>query len=132
MTWATMKRIEQKVEIHDGIPKLEDLQKAVGGYVEVREVGPDSLTMWCNEDVPEKFTGTKQRWELENHKASFMMQDSGYGGDWIAGDVAFTGGPDDQGETTGLSDKQIAYLRHVEKNTKMIGIGPTGEFGVHG
>lgn len=107
MTWATLKT-DGEFAVHEGIPELEDLQAAVGGYVQVLEVKSE-ITMWCNEDVPEKFMGVPRR-EWENPLATWLVQDAGIN-DVIAKDVAFTGGPDEEGETTGLTEEQVEYLR---------------------
>ncbi len=101
MTWATLK-MDGEFAVREGIPKLEDLQAAVGGYVQVLEIR-EGITMWCNEDVPEKFMGVP-RLVWENPLATWLVQDAGIE-DVIAKDVAFTGGPDDEGETLGLTDE---------------------------
>lgn len=80
----------------------EVLRNAVGGYIECVALS-DTLDMWVNEDgklisLPINSTATFL-WTLV------------YGPtDVIVGDVIFTGGVDDEGETLGLSDDQIERL----------------------
>lgn len=83
----------------------EVLSGAVGGYIECVSV-KDDLDMWVNEEgkligLPLNPIGTRVWREV-------------YGPtDVIAGDIIFTGGVDDEGETLGLSDIHIARLDEV-------------------
>lgn len=116
MTWATMKQDDQRLVVHNGIPKLEQLQAAVGGLVDVSELRDDGLTMWVNDEgkLPwTAFGGPLMRIELENKRGTVLMQAAGWD-DWTAGDVAFTGGPDSDGNTTSLTDEQITYLEATD------------------
>jgi hypothetical protein len=115
MTWMTLTKNGRK-ESHKGIPTLADLQKAVGGYVEVFDL-ERRVSMWCNEEAKINSTllgGTETRMELENVKATHLITNHGPGlfpNDYIGGDVAFTGQPDDNGETTGLTAEGIEMVR---------------------
>lgn len=80
----------------------EVLRDAVGGYIECVSLAND-LEMWVNEEgkllgLPLNVIGT-HCWETYYGKT-----------DWIAGDVIFTGGCDEDGETLGLPDYAIARL----------------------
>lgn len=77
--------------------ELEALQKAVGGWVQAIGLRPD-LTMWLNEEG--KVNG------LPHNQIGQAFWDNVYGEgtDYISGDVVFTGGTDENGETLALSD----------------------------
>jgi hypothetical protein len=104
------------MESREGVPDLEDLQKAVGGYVEVFDLD-HGVSMWSNEEAKVNSTllgGTETRADLENVKATYLMTHRGPGlfpNDYVGGDVAFTGQPDDEGETTGLPAEGIEMIR---------------------
>lgn len=73
---------------------LEKLQGAVGGWVQPVDLR-DDLTLWCNEEgkligLTPNVIGT-HLWEK-----SFGMTDV------IMGDIVFTGGTDDEGESLAL------------------------------
>jgi hypothetical protein len=77
--------------------ELETLQKAVGGWVQAIGLRPD-LTLWLNEES--KLLG------LPHNQIGQAFWDNVYGEgtDYITGDVVFTGGTDEDGETLALSD----------------------------
>lgn len=78
----------------EGLASLEELQGAVGGYIEA--VGlPDGSTMFLNEEG--KLNGLPVN-EVATALAREMIQKD----DWIAGDVALVGPTDDEGESTSL------------------------------
>jgi hypothetical protein len=112
MAWATM-AVEGTMEFHDGIPELEDLQRAVGGYVEAVDfqIAGSAATMWINEEG--KLVSDPER----NFKADLICL---LAGDWIAGDVAVTGGVGPEGETLGLAASQVAELRHIDRDVCVI------------
>jgi hypothetical protein len=79
------------LEEHDFLKKM---QSAVGGWVQPVDLR-DDLTLWCNEEgkligLPTNVIGTHM-WEK-----SFGMTDV------IMGNIVFTGGTDDEGETLSL------------------------------
>lgn len=86
--------------------ELDQLQTAVGGYVQPLDLATD-LTMWCNEEG--KLTGL-----AHNPYAQFMW-DKVFGShtDYIVGDVVITGGSDDDGETIGLTTEQVAIISNI-------------------
>ena len=135
MTWATLKK-DRTFDVHEGIPTLEEMQKAVGGYVEVFDVVAGDASMWCNEEAKVNstmFGGTQTREDLENKQATILMDDA-YGGpgmfagDYIGGDVCFTGAPDEDGESTSLSEVALERIRHVVEYVRVIepGMAPVG------
>jgi hypothetical protein len=112
MAWATL-TVEGTMEFRDGIPELEDLQQVVGGYVEAIEcsIAGRAATMWINEEG--KLVSDPER----NFKADLICP---LAGDWIAGDVAFTGGVGPDGETLGLTASQVNELRHIDRDVCVI------------
>jgi hypothetical protein len=122
MTWATL-AVDGRMAFHDGLPELEDLQQAVGGYVEAVDfqISGSAATMWINEEG--KLVSDPER----NFKADLICP---LAGDWIAGDIALTGGVGSEGETLGLAASQVAELRHIDRDVHMILIGQDSTHGV--
>jgi hypothetical protein len=122
MTWATL-AVDGRMAFHDGIPELEDLQRAVGGYVEAvdLQIAGSAATMWINEEG--KLVSDPER----NFKADLICP---LAGDWIAGDVALTGGVGPEGETLGLSASQVAELHHIDRDVCVILLDPRSSNGV--
>lgn len=91
---------------------LEQLQEAVGGHNQfgqavgglVQAIDLDAdLTMWCNEEG--KLYG------LPHNPFGQALWEQVYGRtDYIVGDIVLTGGADDEGETIGLTDEQVAEI----------------------
>jgi Domain of unknown function (DUF3846) len=80
MTWMTLTKVGRMAS-HTGVPALKDLQKAVGGYVEVFDLD-HGVSMWCNEEAKINSTllgGTETRMELENVKATHLITNHGPG-----------------------------------------------------
>lgn len=126
-SWATLKRDGMFEEQH-GPYGLEQLQGAVGGYVEAFDLA-HGVTMWCNEEAKVDSTllgGTKTRTELENWKATFLMErptgPGMFAGDYIGGDVAFTGQADDEGDTLPLPAEGLAMIRHVVEDVHRLNL----------
>ena len=89
------------------------MQRAVGGYVDAIEcsIAGSPATTWINDEG--KLVGDPER----NFKADLICP---LAGDWIAGDVAFTGGVGSEGETLGLDASQVAELRHIDRDVCVI------------
>lgn len=111
MQWATIS-IDGHVDIREGKPSLEDLQAAVGGYVQV--IPPlsrdgDEAVIWMDEEGKVKGIRVNETadWLVRSHGPNLMP------GDRICGPVALTGPADDEGETTTLSEQWTAYLRDL-------------------
>ena len=85
------------------------LSDAVGGMIEC--VGLKDADLWCNEN------GIAEGLEL-NMIASAIYSDAFGAGNPILGNVIITGSADDEGETLGLTDEQVAYW--LEYNKKVI------------
>ena len=86
---------------------LEFLQQSVGGYIERvafdEEFDRRNIDMWINEEG--KFNG--------NFKPTFIVVEKEEPGkilDIIMGDVVFTSS-NEEGETIGLNDVQIQYIK---------------------
>jgi hypothetical protein len=96
---------------HTGVGEVVDLgstseesyktmSEAVGGLIEAVDLS-ETLTMWCNEEgkvygLPHNALATKVFMRTFGHI------------DMIKGDVIITGGSDDEGDTLGLTDEQLA------------------------
>ena len=85
------------------------LSDAVGGMIEC--VGLKDADLWCNEN------GIAEGLDL-NMIASAIYSDAFGAGNPILGNVIITGSADDEGETLGLTDEQVAYW--LEYNKKVI------------
>jgi hypothetical protein len=91
--------------------QLKTLQTAVGGYVEPVALGPD-LMMWVNED------GKMTRLPFNQAATSIFIKHRG-GSDYIVGQVVFTGGTDDDGNSLGLTEAQIQQLKTYAAMSKV-------------
>jgi hypothetical protein len=85
--------------------RLQQLQDAVGGWVEAVDLSP-TLTMWCNEEG--KLNGLPF-----NSLATDLWEESFGQTDFIKGNVIFTGGTDEEGETLGLDEATADKLRKL-------------------
>jgi hypothetical protein len=94
-----------EVEIAEEGQRLEQLQEAVGGWVEAVDLSP-TLTMWCNEEG--KLIGLPF-----NPLATDLWEESFGKTDLIKGNVIFTGGVDDEGSTLGLDEATANKLRKL-------------------
>lgn len=85
---------------------LATLQAGVGGYIQAIDL-TTSMTMWCNEEG--KLNG------LPHNPFAQKLWDVAFGADtdYIVGDVVFTGGPDDEGYTTGITAEDEQVIRNV-------------------
>ena len=96
---------EGEVKELDGI-SLQDLQSAVGGWVQAIDLAPD-LTMWLNEEgklvgLPHNLTAQKL-WDK-----TFWV-----GSDFVVGDVVLTGGTDEEGRTLPLATDTAQRVREL-------------------
>lgn len=96
---------EGEVKELDGI-SLQDLQSAVGGWVQAIDLAPD-LTMWLNEEgklvgLPHNLTAQKL-WDK-----TFWV-----GSDFVVGDVVLTGGTDEEGRTLALATDTAQRVREL-------------------
>lgn len=101
-----------RVEEVDKI-NLDFLQKQVAGYIEAIDFmlgGPEDddplpseVSMYLNEEG--KLQGLPY-----NARATFLASEVIMAFDYIAGDVVLTGGVDEEGESTGLTDEQVEAL----------------------
>ena len=82
------------------------LSDAVGGMIEC--VGLKDADLWCNEN------GISEGLDL-NMIASAIYSDAFGAGNPILGNVIITGSVDDEGETLGLTDEQVAYWLEYDK-----------------
>lgn len=93
----------KEIDLKEGDSQLSVLQNAVGGLIEAVDLG-DSLTMWVNEEG--KLNG------LPINAIATLLWEKHFGfTDVIVGDVIFTGGTGDEGETLGLNEKTANELR---------------------
>ena len=122
--WATL-IVDGAFEKHEGVPTLEQMQEWVkapsqhSAMVEVVEL-KHGIDMWLNEEGKYVFGEPVPR-EFVNRRATMFAHEahSISVSDWISGDVVFTGGADDEGETVGLSDEQYAYVAQAARMKEM-------------
>jgi hypothetical protein len=97
---------------HKGVVEFEFgksyelLSNAVGGMIEC--VGLKDADLWCNEN------GIAESLEL-NMIASAIYSEAFNASNPILGNVIITGSVDDEGETLGLTDEQVAYWLGYDK-----------------
>ena len=97
---------------HKGVVEFEFgksyelLSNAVGGMIEC--VGLKDADLWCNEN------GIAEGLEL-NMIASAIYSEAFNASNPILGNVIITGSVDDEGETLGLTDEQVAYWLGYDK-----------------
>lgn len=100
------KAVVISTEGHKGVVEFEFgksyelLSNAVGGMIEC--VGLKDADLWCNEN------GIAEGLEL-NMIASAIYSEAFNASNPILGNVIITGSVDDEGETLGLTDEQVAY-----------------------
>jgi hypothetical protein len=106
-TDGTLERLDLSVAEQE----LKSLQNAVGGYVQVIELEED-FTMWVNEEG--KLLG------LEENKIATVIWEVRFGidTDIICGDVVFTGGMDEDGETLTISEANLQRLAELVEGLK--------------
>lgn len=97
----------QVVDLEAPEGALKVLQSAVDGWVQPVDLS-EEMTMWVNEEG--KLIGL-----ILNTKANAIFRETFGAVDVIMGDVIFTGGVDDEGETMGLTDAQIHSLLQAVK-----------------
>jgi hypothetical protein len=93
----------KEVELVEGESQLDKLQEAVGGWVQAVDFTPN-LTIWVNEEG--KLIGLPI-----NPMATFLWEKYFGLTDFICGNVIFTGGTGDEGETLGLNEETAKELR---------------------
>jgi hypothetical protein len=97
---------------HKGVVEFEFgksyelLSNAVGGMIEC--VSLKDADLWCNEN------GIAEGLEL-NMIASAIYSEAFNASNPILGNVIITGSVDDEGETLGLTDEQVAYWLGYDK-----------------
>ena len=106
------KAVVISTEGHKGVVEFEFgksyelLSNAVGGMIEC--VGLKDADLWCNEN------GIAEGLEL-NMIASAIYSEAFNASNPILGNVIITGSVDDEGETLGLTDEQVAYWLGYDK-----------------
>lgn len=81
---------------------LKVLQSAVGGWVEAVDLS-ETATLWCNEEG--KIIGLER-----NEFGTLLTRGLLQAGDYIAGDIAITGGVDDEGDTVKLMQVSLYVI----------------------
>lgn len=135
-------------EEHEGVPTLDEMQAIVAQgatpghrWVEALELR-HGITMWSNEEA--KYAGPPCGAIICRHdghalprnaRATFAAQEYPglFPGDFIAGDVVFTSHDPETGETAGLNDEQLAYVRQFRQIAEIgrPGSGVWNMTGVH-
>jgi len=95
------------LEISEG-DNLDELQSKVGGLIELIRLGSIGCDLWCNEE------GKLLNLPVNNIATALWWRESVGNGviidDVLVGDVIITGGPDNKGESRGLTDEQVTEL----------------------
>lgn len=107
MKWLTLDP-DGSVTVRDTEVTLQDLQGAVGGYIEQIALTPDFCT-FANEEG--KLLGLP----LNPYATAFMQK---FVGDYIVGTMVFTGPPDGDGDITALDDDIIDLITSTIERTK--------------
>lgn len=103
-----------------GVPAYQDLHDGVGGYIEAVALNiggspkPEhEATLWLNEE------GKLDGLPLNEIATYIALMYSGIADtDFIAGNVVLTGGPNEEGETLGLSPQWVTHLRKIRSMTE--------------
>jgi len=100
-------KVDGSIQIHDvtELDEYEFVSGVVGGYIqsvfldnEMREI-----SLWCHEEG--KLIG------LPFNSVATAIWEKSYGAtDVIVGDIVLTGLPNDEGDTLGLTDEDVAKL----------------------
>jgi len=93
--------------------ELETLQQAVGGLIQPVDL-TSTWTLWCNEEG--KVLG------LPHNPYAQCLWDECFGhqSDYIVGDIVITGGTGIDGETLGISEREITALRGIVERVNKI------------
>ena len=83
---------------------LAALQEGVGGWVQAIDLS-ETVVLWCNEEG--------KMINLPHNPYAQELWDEAYGvkTDYIVGDVVITGGTDNEGNTLGLSEADLAEVK---------------------
>lgn len=102
--FTTDGRLTRVKKSHD---LLAQLQHACGGFVQAVSM-TGTLDMWCNEEG--KFNGS------DYNECATAVWHAIYGAtDTIFGTVVFTGTPDANGDTQGITDEDFVRLEYVAR-----------------
>lgn len=103
-------KVDGSLEIHDvaNLDEYEFLSGTVGGYIQsvFLDKGMREISLWCHEEG--KLIGLPY-----NPVATAIWEESYGATDIIVGDVVLTGLADDEGDTLGLSDDDVAKLSRI-------------------
>lgn len=90
----------------EGVPTLEELQAAVGGFIQ--EVRAHGVVVVMDENA--KIGRDRPAY---NEKASMLCAEVLHPLDVVLGPVAVVGRPDSDGETQGLTDEEAEHVRWI-------------------
>lgn len=97
--------IAEEVTLEGEGSQLKQLQEAVGGWIQAVDLNP-TLTMWLNEEGKLN--------NLPFNTLATELWEEAYGEtDFIVGNVIFTGGTGEEGETLGLDEDTANKLRKL-------------------
>ncbi len=96
-----------EVEVKD-LNGLEELQKAVGGYIEAINL-PNYGTGYVNEE------GKLNNLPLNIVATMAYSKSNGFSHDVLVGDVIFTGDVNEEGNTDDISDKFVDFVKLIAK-----------------
>lgn len=110
--------ISQPIRFEDIEVTLEQLQKAVGGDIQLVGIRQLSMNLYLNEEGKFGKFATNSRATTLCHEYRAIRQD-----DHIVGDVVLLGPYDEDGKDTGLSPEQVAWLTAVDQSLGLAGRG---------
>lgn len=101
---------------------LDLLQQAVGGYIELTHYRADSLdgqertmSIYSNEEGKLDGLPRNARATMMGHHGHFLRVS-----DYLVGDVVVTGGADDDGEDTGLTEEATDWLTGLDQTVRAL------------
>ena len=98
---------DRSVVEFDDSTAYKTISGAVQGYVE--RVHFNDYVMWVNEE------GKLKGLDFNVFADDLFSQQYVSTGDWIVGDVVFTGLDDEEGNTIGLTDEQVEFFINYRK-----------------
>lgn len=94
----------------------ETIREGVGGWIECVRIPSLGVDMWVNEE------GKLSDDPVQNPMATCLWYENYGPTDVTIGDVVFTGGTGPSGETTGLTDGQLAALLGYSGSVTITGL----------
>jgi hypothetical protein len=107
--------LSQPIRFEDVEDSLDQLQKAVGGDVELVGLRALSMNLYLNEEGKYEKLAVNSRATTLCHEYRAIRYD-----DYIAGDIILVGPFDDEGENTDLTAAQITWLTAADESLSLV------------